>query len=133
VSQRTKQLDIAQRIAEAIRCTSDSRQTATGQMRDDGEVIGSVPTHLQHLHNLLSDLAEEAAEAAAVLASKRERLLAVWAILFDALKDQMPEIQKTSSMLILENWNVVAVPEPEDLRNDGGKDFMEIMKKAMRG
>ena len=104
----TPKLDIAQRIAEYLSRTSEPKVSVDGSQKDASEVIGSVPLHLRHLHNLLDELNGEAAEAAREFRSKRERMMMVRSIFFDALKTQVPEPENCSGVTLLKNWDVVA-------------------------
>lgn len=77
-------------------------------MMDGSEVIGSVPVHLRHLHNLLIDLLDEIDEVERAFRSRTQRLEAVRSIFFDALKTYVPESENAKGVQILENWDVAA-------------------------
>jgi hypothetical protein len=108
MTDNTKELDIAQRIAEYLARTSEPKASANGSKKENGEVIGSVPVHLRHLHNLFVELGDEAAAAEREFHTKKERMMMVRSIFFDALKTQVPGPENCSGFTLLENWDVVA-------------------------
>tara|TARA_B100000745_G_C20008678_1_gene342639 strand:- start:182 stop:511 length:330 start_codon:yes stop_codon:yes gene_type:complete len=108
MTDNTKELDIAQRIAEHLARTSEPKASASGSKKKGGEVIGSVPVHLRHLHNLLDELGDEVVAAEREFLTKKERMMMVRSIFFDALMTQVPESKNCSGVTVLENWDVVA-------------------------
>lgn len=114
----TKTSDLSQRIAEAMARTSEPRPTGDGPMNDGSEIIGSVPMHLRHLHNLLDELGHEVADAAQAFHAKKKQHETVRTLFFDALKTQVPEPQKSTGISILANWDVAAMFRDSD---DGGE------------
>lgn len=132
MTDNTKELDIAQRIVEVLSRTSEPRPTGGGSMKEGSEVIGSVPVHLRHLHNLLDELGDEVVDAALEFRSKKGRLMAVRNIFFDALKTHVPEPENASSVQILENWDVTANFRSDD--NDGEMGGLgELLAMAAMG
>jgi len=128
-----KELDIAQRIAEVLSRTSEPRPTGGGSMKDGSKVIGSVPVHLRHLHNLLEELGDEAQAAKLAYHAKKERFDAVRTVFFDALKTQVPEPEKASGVSILENWDVVANFRSDDEDGEMGGLGHLLAMAAMGG
>ena len=108
MTDNSKGLDIAQRIVEAMGRTSEPRMTADGQIKPDEitAVIGEVPAHLRHLHNLLVELAEEAYEAELHSRRARERHSAVHSIFFDALEQHVPSGDH-DGVKLFPDWQVV--------------------------
>jgi len=124
-------LDIALRIAHALSLTSEPQPPTSGSVKGEGKIIGSVPVHLRHLHNLLNDLVEEVQAAELNLRAKVKILDAVRTVFFDALKTQVPAPENASDVRILENWDVVA-----DLRSDddGEMDGLaELLAQVAKG
>ncbi len=104
--ENSKELDIAQRIAAAIARTSEPRPTGDASMTNDCKIIGSVPMHLRHLHNLLDEVGNEAAAAELAFRIKQERFASIHTIFFDALRTHVSEPEMASSVCIHENWDV---------------------------
>lgn len=109
--------DLAQRIAEALSRTGDPRTSSDGTNDQNFKVIGVVPTHLRHLHNLLADLGSEAAAAEAVALKAKMRHSIMHSVFFDSLATHVPDPEGASGIMILENWDVVAMVE-DDERDD---------------
>jgi hypothetical protein len=114
MTDNTKKLDIIQRIVEALSSKSKPRATGGGSMEDNDEIIGSVPLHLRHLHNLLDELGDEVTEARTEFDDKRKRMMAVRSLFFDSLKTQVPEPKNASGLTILKNWDVAASFRSDD-------------------
>jgi len=132
MTDNTKELDIAQRIAEALSRTTEARSTGGGSMKDGSEIIGSVPVHLRHLHNLLDELGYEAQAAERAFRDKKKRFDAVHAVFFDSLKTQVPEPENASGVTILENWDVAANFRSDD--DDGEMGGLgELLAMAAMG
>lgn len=99
-------VDIVQRILEALQESDEPFSTASGQAGDGSVVVGSLPKHLRHFHNLLSCVAAEAAEAEAAYERKKDIFDAVRAVFFHAVKETFPEAGKAQNLTILTNWDV---------------------------
>ena len=53
----TTQLDIFHKIAEAMARTGEPKPTAVAEFCEDHDVLlGEVPMHLRHIHNLISEI-----------------------------------------------------------------------------
>lgn len=108
--------DTAQRIAKALARTTEPRSPAEGFTNDEGnEIVGTVPTHLRHLHNLVEELSDEVAAAEAELLKRQQRMKHVHALFFDSLKAHVSKSKEANAMSILKNWDVTAfVHTPDD-------------------
>lgn len=116
MTDNNQQMDIAQRVAEAIQRSSEPRETAEGEF--DAEtctIIGEVPVHLRHLHNLLDELLDEASDAEVLFMEAKKRCRAVRYIFFDALEHHVPaDKDKYRGISLLEDWQVVGYEGDED-------------------
>lgn len=134
MTSNTKELDIAQRVAEYLARTSEPKATASGSKKEGGEVIGSVPTHLRHLHNLLHELNNEVVATERELRTKKKRMMLVHNIFFDSLETQVPEPENCITVSLLKNWDVVAYcsnNEDGEMGDDLSK-LLEMFKMAGR-
>lgn len=129
---RKKEVDIAQRIARALRRKSEPKPSAGCSKKSrDSEVIGSVPEHLRHLHNLLAELQAEMIEAECAFDVSKNRLKAVREIFFDSIKTQVPQARSCDGVSISDNWDVVAhhgCPDDDDDEMGGG---LEVLMAAL--
>jgi hypothetical protein len=116
----TSEHDIVRRVVTAMSRTSKPRASAYRITEDYTEVVGTVPKHLRHLHNLLAELIDEAESAQEQLypASEQvlcfERALTVRSLFFSALKTYVPVPEGASSMMVLKSWDVAAYFIEED-------------------
>jgi hypothetical protein len=105
----TVKLDLAQRIAEALSRTSEPRATGGElELEESQQVIGKVPVHLRHLHNLLFSMREEVAEASEDLSKKEEELDAASFLFFFALREHFSKPENSLPIFVCNNWDVVA-------------------------
>ena len=116
-------LDLVQRIAESLTRTSEPLPNKDGPETSDGEIIGTVPTHLRHLHNLLAQVRREMedAERAYQIATRQFRM--VHEAFFVALEDQVPVPDNASGVTILRNWDVAA--NLDESKPSWFNDFLE--------
>ena len=128
MTDNAKELDIAQRIVEAMKRTSEPRPTADGQFKpDEDTVIGEVPEHLRHLHNLLDELGNEARAAEQHFREAKNRHEALHAIFFDALKHHVPcDGNGFNGIKLCEGWQVVGYK-----RDKRPGSFEEMLRQAM--
>lgn len=107
-------IDLVQRIVEYVGRTTEPKASSNGTNDKGFEVIGTVPEHLRHLHNLLSDLSDEASEAEVAFLKAKRRMDAVRDIFFDSLTAHVPNPEDADGVMILENWDVVATIQDEE-------------------
>lgn len=107
-------LDIVQRIYEALSRTSCPLATAGGDVEEGDRVIGSVPIHLRHLHNLLYELSHEFRDAKRYVEDAEARLDLVRSLFFRALEESVTQPPGTLGIAILPNWDVAALFEEEN-------------------
>lgn len=107
VADETRELDIVERVIEALSRTSEPRPTASGSMKKIGRVIGSVPLHLRYFHNLIDELKDECVGTEKAFRRELERCEAIRKIFFDALLTQVPAPEGAIGVAILPNWDVV--------------------------
>ncbi len=124
-------LDIAQRIAEALARTGEPAATATLGTFDPAQdtVIGTVPVHLQHLHNLLDEITKEVIAAEQRSNEAKQRRDALRAIFFDALATRVPSTEY-DGVKICKGWQVVGLKMACG-GDCGGFDLSEMLQAAM--
>ncbi len=103
-------LDIAQRIAEAIARTTEPTMSSTAKLNPETDtVLGTVPVHLRHLHNLLEAVNKEARTAEEIFRSAQSRHGIVRAVFFDALETHVPvNGTEYTTVKLCEGWKVAA-------------------------
>ena len=115
-------LDLVQRIAEAVGRKDEPEQLSALPVCEDDTVLGVVPIHLRHLHNLLSELTTEFVEEAGAVATLAllfgelpPSVEAVRSVFFAAMNEIFPQGEKEfASMRICNDWQVVGTPKSED-------------------
>jgi hypothetical protein len=122
MTDNTKELDIAQRIAEALARTSEPTMSADGDFKPDEDiVIGEVPEHLRHLHNLLVEVGHEGRAAERRFREAKKRHEAIHSVFFDALEQHVPsDGDEYSAIKICTNWKVVGIKHGDDDGEMGG-------------
>ena len=133
MTDKTKELDIAQRIAQAVANNGEPAMTAIGGVFDPDEdvILGEVPMHLRHVHNLLNEAADQAKEAETHFRDARENLDAVRSVFFNSVRQHVPnDPDKYSATKICENWQVVGVKRGENDEMDG---LGAVLMAAMAG
>jgi hypothetical protein len=130
MSDTENELDIAQRIAAALQQTAAPQPISGAQpVPADETVIGEVPEHLRHLHNLLVDLGAEAKEAQRQSLEARERHMLVQALFAESLKQHLPKLgEGYDGVRLCEGWQVTGYVE-----NDQDGDGLEGMVMAAMG
>lgn len=111
----TKQcdVDLVQRIAECVNLTAEPRPSSDGTNPEGFTVVGSVPLHLRHLHNLLDDLRAEAYRLGNAYMGRMDDVKTVRSLFFASLKTHVPDPDDADAIKILENWDIVAVQETD--------------------
>lgn len=132
MTDNTNNLDIAQRIAEALSRTTVARPMG-GTMKAGSEVIGSVPEHLRHLNNLVDEMGVETVALESAFHKKRKQFDIVRAVLFNSLKTHVTEPENASGITILDNWDVAANFSSEDEDAGGLAGFVDIFDMIMPG
>ena len=122
MTDNTKELDIAQRIVEAMQRSSEPRPSALGQFKpDEDTVIGEVPEHLRHLYNLVDEVGNDAMEAARRYHEANKRHAAIHAIFFDSLRQHVPsDGNEYDGVKLCEGWQVVGFKNKKDEGEMGG-------------
>lgn len=135
MTDNTKELDIAQRIVEAMQRSSEPRPSADGQFKpDEDTLIGVVPEHLRHLHNLLEELENEVRDAERRFRETKKRHGALHAIFFDALEQHVPSNGGDyDGVKLCTNWQVVGYKRDERGGNLGDLLGAALMAKVMAG
>lgn len=107
MSTAIEQVDLAQRVAAVLTSTSVPRQTAKASQEVGAVVIGTVPLHLRHLHNLMYDLYEEInrSDVKTYLSRKRSADL-VNRLFYTSLQFYYP-VLFTEETTILTDWRIV--------------------------
>lgn len=127
--------DIALRIAEAVARTGEPNPSANGDFDPkEDTLLGEVPAHLRHLHNLLHELGEEVAEAGYRYRQAKKRHGAVHAIFFDALETHVPSDQDNyDGVKLCVDWQVVGFKHDKRRGADDaiGAVFAKMMAEAM--
>ncbi len=131
-------LDIAQRIAEAVNRKTVPTMTSTGKLNPKTDtLIGSVPEHLRHLHNLLAAVGKETRTAEEIFRNSQTRQHIVLAVFFEALETHVPyDSSKFSGVKLCEDWKVAAYKRDDlsDLFGEGVglEDLLGILGGAHR-
>lgn len=122
--------DIAQRIADALQRTVAAQpMPGADPVPEDETVIGEVPEHLRHLHNLLVDLGAEAKEAQRRSLEAQERQMLVQALFANALKQHLPRLDEhCDGFRLCEGWQVTGYVEDDD---DGPSSLGAMVMAAM--
>ena len=113
-------LDLAQRIIEAINRTTDPLPTAVDiapAPKEGQQVIGVVPFHLRHLHNLLVEQAKAVHAAQAELDTMRAEKDVLRKLFFLSLDTHVTQLEDANGMSVLGNWDVIADLPSEDEDN----------------
>lgn len=113
-NQQTPKLDLAQRVAEALRRTDEPRHTVENKPEDGAKFLGEVPVHLRHLHNLMHDLHQETcAESDPCVQYLRSKDYSiVHELFFMSLRTHTPP-PKGYAIILVENWKVyTTTPSP---------------------
>jgi len=108
--------DIAQRIAEAIARTTKPRMSALSDFKSDEDtVIGEVPEHLQHLHNLLEEVDEEVAVVERRLRQAQTQREVIHTTFFAALELHVPSHGGDyDSIKLCKGWQVAGTKQGGD-------------------
>lgn len=105
--------DLAQRIVEYMSRTTHPKASSDGTNDKGFEVIGTVPEHLRHLHNLLFDLSNETIRAETALLKAKKRHSVMRDLFFYSLETHVPDPEDADGVMILANWDVVAMVRDE--------------------
>lgn len=117
-------LDIIQRIVEVTQRTSDPKLNDCIAFEPETDtIIGEVPMHLRHVHNLLVDLINEVDDAMQQVYEAKKRLEAVRELYFDALEQQVPS--GDYDVKICSEWKVVGYRRTTS--EDGVEDLTRLM------
>ena len=130
MTDKTKELDIAQRIVEAISRTTEPKRSVDNKFKpEEDTVLGVVPEHLRHLHNLLVEVSDEAHAAERSFLEAKRRGKAVHSIFFAALGDHLSrDYDKCIGIKLCSDWQVVSVKLDDD---DGDEDGLaELLAMA---
>jgi len=104
-------LDIVQRIAEALARTSEPKICIGYDFKpEEGTIIGEVPRHLRHVCNLLEELAEEALAAERHDLEVRKQYFYLYNVFFAALIQNVPcdeDIYK--GIKVCADWQVIGL------------------------
>jgi hypothetical protein len=128
-------LDLAQRIAQAV-ARSDEARSTSGYAVESGETateLGEVPLHLRHLHNLLSDMAEEKTAMLRILQMIDEKSSLVRNIFFSSLDTHFPQPEGADSIAVTKEWKVLAIARPDNNEDVENRSFTELMKALLGG
>ena len=133
MTDNTKELDIAQCIAEALGRTTEPKMSADGDFKpDEDTVIGVVPEHLRHLHNLLDEVSDEVLAVERRFREAQVRRKAVHSIFFAALEQHVPsDGDNYDGIKLCADWQVVGFKRGSDDRESGG--LGELLRMAMGG
>lgn len=121
-------LDLAQRIVEYLGRTTKPKDSSDGTNKGFA-VIGTVPEHLRHLHNLLCDLDHEAKEAEIAFQRAKNRHQIIHGLFFESLETHVPDPEGVDGIMILANWDVVAMVRDE---KDGMRSRISALFGGMR-
>jgi hypothetical protein len=123
---RTK-YDIAERIAEAVARTTEPLQLRDERpVSEDETVLGNVPQHLRHLHNLIYELKDEAHEVEKKLHEANKCFHAVREVFFTALAEHIPS-DDFDRVNICKDWQVTGWNDNED-----EVDFEKVARLMLR-
>ena len=112
----TKDPDLAARVAAALARTDVPRSTDTGKFDPKKhDVLGHVPTHLRHLHNLLDTISDEAITLEKALERKKVDLETVRDLFFSSLLTAAPPSDDHTEIMVCDGWLVAGIKE------DGGE------------
>ena len=128
MTDNTEVLDLAQRIAAAVARTDKPKASAAGSKPKKGQPIGTVPIHLQHLHNLLAEVGEDTVSAELEFRRKKRQHDLLHALFFDSLKTQAPSPEDSDGVTILEDWSVVA-----NFESDEEPDLLDALFASVLG
>ena len=136
MTNNSKTLDIAQRIAMAMTATGTPNANRADEEVMHNEVIGEVPVHLRHLFNLGTEVEDEvkAAHMALTMAKKRHDL--VMNAFSLALQSNAPfdVAQKDYiGVKICPFWQVVGVTHDEASTDMHGMDLGEMFRDVLKG
>ena len=103
--------------------------TVSGAYPEGGVVIGEVPMHLRHLHNLLGVLAIETVAAERRSQESQQRLEAVRTIFLDALRAHAPCGDQFDRARVCEGWQVVGYKSAND--EGCGLNLGDLLRAAL--
>ena len=108
-SSETPTLDLAQRIAAALSCTDEPRPNPSDVERRESDImLGTVPVHLRHLHNLLVD------------SDNRRDDEVLNGLFWNALDTHLDNNVRLHKKKLMSDWTVIGVPDDGRPRHDGG-------------
>ena len=113
-------LDLAQRIMEALNRTSEpvpSADEIAAAPTKGQQVVGVVPIHLRHLHNLLLEQATMVQAAEAKLESLVAEKDVLRALFFRSVDTHVTQLEGACGLSVLKNWEVVADFPEKDADN----------------
>jgi len=127
-----QKLDIAQRIAEALSRTSEPKMTSVGDFQpNEDTVLGEVPEHLRHLHNLLQEIGDEVRAAEELLREVKKHHGVIHTIFFAALEQHVPtDRDKFDGTKLCTDWKVVGFRSNESDDDMDGLGAMLAMMMA---
>ena len=115
----------------ALARTGEPAKSVNQALDPADTVIGVVPVHLQHLHNLVDELTNDliAAEQRFLEARKRREL--VRALFFDALETHVPSNNYVGVSLCTD-WQVVGLKR-ESEEQCGGPNIRDLLQAVLGG
>lgn len=116
-----QKLDLAQRIAAALGHTDDPRQMFENEPEEGATLLGVVPLHLRHLHNLVNELGQELrdAEDPMLEQQRNKEFHFVRALFFASLETYVPTPEGCEGIMLVNDWKVYTMnPRPRNKLED---------------
>lgn len=105
----TQKLDLAQRIAEAVNRTTEPLPTTKGMTFTEGQqIVGAVPTHLRHLHNLMVEQAKAVGVVEAQLNAMMCEMDTLHTVFFSSVEEHITKPEGATGLTVLDTWDVAA-------------------------
>jgi len=135
MTDNNQKLDIAQRIAEAMQRTTEPKLTTNGEINPEQDtVVGEVPEHLRHLHNLVDEIGDEAIAAERHALELANLHKTVKSVFFDSLEMHVPtrtDEMDFDAVKLCTGWKVAGVKQGDDDGEMGG--LGELLAMAAMG